>query len=128
MSKYEALHAEFTEALARLEESLRQEKTEFMRDSAIKRFELFFDLSWKLVKTWLEEKRAVACASPVTCFREAYAQKLFDDYDETWNRIVKMRNNAAHTYNLRLAEQVYENLPGALGAFRQLARAIEKNP
>ena len=127
MSKYETLQAEFNEALMRLEESLRQEKTEFMRDSAIVRFALVFDLSWKLIKIWLEEKRAISCASPVTCFREAYAQKLFDDYDETWNRIVKMRNNAAHTYNLKLAEQVYGKLPEVLAVFRQLAQAIEKN-
>lgn len=128
MSKYEALQEGFIDALMRLEESLLQEKTEFMRDSAIKRFELVFDLSWKLIKAWLEEKRAVSCASPVTCFREAYAQKLLSDYDDAWNRIVKMRNNAVHTYNLKLAEQVYEKLPEAVAAFQKLAESIVKNP
>lgn len=126
MSKYEALEIEFTEAMARFEESLRQTKTEFMRDSTILRFMLVFDLGWKLVKTWIEEKRAVSCASPVICFREAYTQELISDYDEVWSRIIKMRNNAAHTYNLKLAEQVYGALPEAFAAFQKLAEALKK--
>ena len=126
MSKYEAWEAEFAEAMARFEESLRQEKSEFMRDSAIMRFMLVFDLAWKLVKTWLEEKRAVSCASPVTCFREAYTQEILGDYDDGWSRIIKMRSNAVHTYNLKLAEQVYGALPEALAAFQKLVEMLKK--
>ncbi|MBI4692007.1 MAG: nucleotidyltransferase substrate binding protein [Candidatus Terrybacteria bacterium] len=77
MTKYEALFQEFNEALKRFEEVLQEEKTEFIRDSAIKRFELVFDLSWKTIKAWLEEK-GVSCASPLNCFKEAYHQGIID--------------------------------------------------
>ena len=50
MTKYQAVQKEFTDALNRFEEVLRERKTEFIRDAAIKRFELVFDLSWKLIK------------------------------------------------------------------------------
>ena len=48
MSKYKMLFAEFQQAFSRLQEALQQEKTSFMRDSSIQRFEITFDLAWKL--------------------------------------------------------------------------------
>ena len=66
MSKLEATIEEFKEALEELEEVLGMEKNDVVRDSAIKRFELTFELSWKAAKAFLEERRNVRCASPQT--------------------------------------------------------------
>jgi nucleotidyltransferase substrate binding protein (TIGR01987 family) len=85
-TKLEALKEEFQEAVQRLEEVLREKKTDYIRDSAIKRFELAFDLSWKLLKAFLEEK-GVACASPLGCFREAYHQGIID-YEEVFQKLL----------------------------------------
>jgi len=118
MTKFEALFQEFQEALIRFEEVLNQEKTEFIRDSAIKRFELVFDLSWKIIKAWLEEK-GVSCTSPLGCFKEAYHQGTIE-FEEIWIDMVKTRNKTVHTYNLELAENIYTGLPNALNAFKKL--------
>ncbi|WP_448568477.1 nucleotidyltransferase substrate binding protein [Thermus sp.] len=40
--------------MARLASALAQPKDEFVRDSAIQRFEFTFELSWKTLKTYLE--------------------------------------------------------------------------
>lgn len=45
MSKPEAVAQQFEKALKRFEDALRQEKNEFIRDSAIQRFEFTLDLS-----------------------------------------------------------------------------------
>lgn len=45
MTKFESLIEDFGNALKRFEEILREEKTDIVRDSAIKRFEIVFDLS-----------------------------------------------------------------------------------
>lgn len=124
MKKYDAALQEFRDALDRFEEVLREQKTEFIRDSAIKRFEIVFDLSWKVIKAWLED-HGTTCASPLGCFKEAYRQSLID-YEQIWLDLVKTRNKTAHTYSLKLAEEVYAALPEALPAFQKLAAALQK--
>ena len=125
MTKLQALLQQFTDALKRFEKVLQQEKTEFIRDSAIKRFEIVFDLSWKTVKAFLET-RGTKCVSPRTCFREAYHQGLIE-YDELWMKMVDDRNYTAHVYKEALAERIYAALPSTLGAFPKLADALKES-
>ena len=113
MTRFQAISQQFERAVFRLEEVLGLKKDEFMRDSAIKRFEMTFDLSWKTVKAYLEESKGVPCASPKGCFREAYRQGLLD-YDEFWLELMDLRNQALHIYQEELAEQIYQKLPKAL--------------
>lgn len=123
MTKYEALARQFHEVTRRLEEALREPKTALVRDSAIKRFELVFDVSWKTIKAHLEEE-GLLCASPLACFREAFRQGLLDRHD-TWAELVQTRNKTVHTYDERLAEEVYAALPEALTAFQGLLKTLE---
>ena len=51
---------DFEKAVKRLEEVLELKKTEVVRDSAIKRFELCFDLAWKTIKEYAR-KYGMAC-------------------------------------------------------------------
>jgi len=97
MSKIQSLLEDFKEAIFRLEEVLKQEKNDFIRDSTIQRFEFVFDLSWKTIKAFLEEHHNVTCTSPKTCFREAFHQNLIE-YDDFWIEIADYRNKTAHTY------------------------------
>lgn len=126
MTKFQALFQEFNDAVTRLEEVLREPKTEFMRDSAIKRFELSFDLSWKLIKAFVEEK-GVSCVSPIGCFKEAYRQGLIE-YEEVFIELTEMRNKSVHTYDENLAERIYDDLPKALAALQKLNKALKKAP
>src|SRR3989338_5041108 len=103
-SKFETIRDEYQEAVIGLEEVLKKPKDEFMRDSAIKRFEFTFDLAWKTIKAFLEDK-GLSCTSPVSCFKEAYHQGLIE-YDE------------------KLAEEVYAALPNILEVFRKLLDSL----
>lgn len=123
-SKFEALQREYEEAVTGLAEVLQQPKNEFMRDSAIKRFELAFDLSWKTIKAFAEE-RGVICVSPLSCFKEAYHQNLIS-YNDTWiKELVETRNKTVHTYDEKLAEEVYNALPNILQSFQELLLALK---
>lgn len=127
MTKLESLRQDFSSALDRLAEVLRAEKTDIVRDSAIKRFEILFDLGWKTAKAFLEEYHNIQCVSPRNCFREAF-RAGFIDYDEYWLEMTKLRNYSVHTYCEALAEKVYSELPRALDTFRKLADALNKSP
>ncbi len=125
MTKFEAMFQEFREAFEEFEKVLGLEKNDVVRDSAIKRFELTFELAWKTAKAFLEEYHNVRCASPQTCFRELYGQGVVE-YDETWIEMAKWRNAAVHTYKEELAEKLYAELPKALKKFQELEKAIRE--
>ena len=121
------LLGQFEEALSRLKEALAQKPNEFIRDSAIQRFEFTFDLAWKTLKIYLEEVHGVLCASPKSCFREAYAQKIIS-YDEYWIDLTEIRNRTSHTYSKPLAEVIFSQLPKAVKAFEELLSLLKTKP
>ncbi len=123
MDKEEAILTQFASAVERLDDVLKQPKDEFMRDSAIQRFEFTFDLAWKALKTWLEAKQGIICASPKECFRQAYKVGVIE-YDADWLAITDLRNETTHTYQEKMADAVYEKLPAFLGHFQKLLKII----
>ena len=124
MSKLEAVLSQFQTALSRLDEVLRQEKNEFMRDAAIKRFEFTFDLSWKLIKVCLGELSGIICTSPKACIRDAYKQSLIE-YDDRWIEMTDDRNRTAHLYREEMANEIYEKLEDYLQLFRSLLDSVK---
>lgn len=124
MTKEDGEKEKFLKTVKNLEETLQKEKTEERRDSAIKRFELCFDVAWKLIKILLEEEKGIICNSPNDCFKQAYMQG-FIKYDDLWIKMVKERNAAIHTYNEKLADALYDKLPKFLELFKSLKEKIE---
>ena len=112
-------------ALLKLSDVLDQENNEYMRDSAIQRFEFCFELAWKTLKICLFEYYHRDCISPKQCFREAYSAGLIK-YNNKWMEIADMRNQTAHVYNEKMAQKIYDKLPGALKLFEELIFNIEQ--
>lgn len=125
MSKFKTIFQQYQEAVKRLEEVLNQEKNDFIRDSAIQRFEFVFDLSWKTIKAFLEEEKGIVCRSPKGCFKEAYQQELIE-YDEFWLELTDYRNRTAHVYNEKMAEEIYEIIPKSLTYFQKLLQSLKE--
>ena len=124
MTKLEALKIQYQRAFSRFREILKKEKNEVTRDSAIKRFEFTFDLAWKTIKAFLEEKKGISISSPKECFREAFRQGLID-YDELWLKMTDWRNEVVHIYKEKLADNLYKKLPTALKYFQILIEQIK---
>jgi len=124
MSKLEANLLQFEKAVKRLGDVLNQEKNEFIRDSAIQRFEFTFDLAWKAIKACLEENKGVICKSPKGCFKDAYEQGMIE-YDEFWIEMTDARNKTAHTYEEITAEEIFTLLPKTLKYFKELLESLQ---
>lgn len=124
MTKLEALKKQYQKAITRLDEILQKEKDDVIRDSAIKRFEFTFDLSWKLIKSFLEEEKGIACTSPKECFREAYHQDIID-YDDFWFKMTDWRNEIVHSYSEAFADFLFGKLPEALEHFLLLQSKLQ---
>lgn len=127
MNKFETQRKQFEQALTRLKEVLALPKNDVVRDSAIQRFEFTLDLSWKTLKTFLEEKKGIVVASPKECFREAYRQGIIP-YDTDYLDLVDLRNETVHTYREKTAEDVYEELPEAVKLFENLLKGVSSSP
>jgi len=122
MTKSQSLRMDFDKEIARLGEVLTLPKDDVVRDSAIQRFEISFELCWKFLKAYLEEEHNASCTSPRTCFRAAFRNGVIDS-DPFWINITVLRNYTVHTYNEGLADYVYERLPEVARRFRELLDA-----
>ena len=115
----------FKKSLKRLEEILQKEKTVEYRDSAIQRFEFTIELAWKTVQKFLREQEII-CRSPKECLQEAFKYGLLKD-DPRWIKAFEDRNLTVHTYNEKLAEEIYERLNDYCPLFDDLKKEIERN-
>jgi nucleotidyltransferase substrate binding protein (TIGR01987 family) len=120
--KVQALRNDFAKVIASWGKSLAESKTEFTRDSAILRFELAYEVGWKLLQTLLREQ-GYETSSPRQAFERAFAIGWIRD-EEIWDDIIQARNNAVHVYREADAEALFANFKRFHEAFEQLRKAI----
>ena len=104
-------------ALTRFEGALAQPVNEFVRDSAIQRFEFTFELFWESLKAYAEES-GLEAYSPRDSVRTAFQLGLIQEHSD-WLRMIEDRNLTSHTYNEVTAETIYSHLPAYLLLIRQ---------
>jgi nucleotidyltransferase substrate binding protein (TIGR01987 family) len=121
--KYENLLNQFKKAGERFKEILAEEKNDIVRDSAIQRFEFTSELSWKLMKAYLEEKGGKDLYFPKDIIRSAFQAGIIKN-DPRWLDMVDTRNQTSHIYNEAMAEKVYQQLPAYLPLFNDLLKAL----
>jgi nucleotidyltransferase substrate binding protein (TIGR01987 family) len=114
---------DFTKAISKLKYALSLKKTEIVRDSAIKRFELCFDLAWKCIQAYARNE-GIECHSPRSCLKTAVQLGLIG-YDDAWLRMLEDRNLAVHTYKQKYAEELYGRLSAYLCLLTELAKKLE---
>jgi nucleotidyltransferase substrate binding protein (TIGR01987 family) len=121
--KFENLLYQFIKASKRFEEILAEEKSDIVRDSAIQRFEFTSELSWKLLKAYLEEKGGKDLYFPKDVIRGAFQAGVIKN-DPRWLDMVDTRNQTSHIYNEAMAEKVYRQLPQYLPLFKALVAVL----
>ncbi|HOC52950.1 MAG TPA: HI0074 family nucleotidyltransferase substrate-binding subunit [Caldisericia bacterium] len=113
----------FEKSIQKLDEVLSLKKDPIIRDSAIKRFEISFDLCWKLIKVYAK-KEGLDCNSPRECFKIAFQIKLID-YDNNFLKMIEDRNLTTHIYDESIADDVYSRLSLYLNLFKKLLEKIK---
>ena len=113
----------FKKALRRLAEALDAPPGDLVRDASIQRFEFTFELACKAIKNTATVE-GLECMSPRSCLKLAFGQGWIDD-EPIWLAMLEDRNRASHTYDEKLAEQLYGRLPDYLDPFRSLMEKLE---
>ncbi len=85
-------------------------------DATIQRFEFTIELFWKLLKAILKEK-GVDVHYPKDVLKEAYRGHLID-HEDVWVSMLHDRNLTSHTYDEKLADEIYERIRGYIPVFR----------
>ncbi len=112
-------------AIESLEEILEQPMNEFIRDGAIQRFEYTFELCWKFMQRLLK-LRGVDTGSPTQVIRSGFKEGLIQDAD-LWLQFLKSRNLTVHTYNQKVAEEVFKDAQRFPEFAKQLLHKLESD-
>ncbi len=122
--KLENLIAQLKKAWLRFDDVMKKKKDEYIRDSAIQRFEFTFELSWKTMKAYVGEK-GLKVFSPKDAIRGAFQLGLLAN-DPTWLDMTDTRNLTSHIYNEAMAEGIYEKLPAYVPLIKALVEKLAK--
>ncbi|OGC22895.1 hypothetical protein A2291_00115 [candidate division WOR-1 bacterium RIFOXYB2_FULL_42_35] len=111
---------EFKRASLRFKEVMEKEPDEFIRDSAIQRFEFTFELGWKAMKACLEEK-GLKVYSPKEAIRSAFQEKIISrEQGEVWLKMLETGNKTTHMYNEAMVKEIYNQLAAYVETAGQL--------
>lgn len=119
MKKYE----NFVSALVNLEDAPNQDlNNDIVQSGLINKFNLQFELSWKLLKRLLEYEGATLAASgsPRAILKESY--RFYDFIDEAaWLDMLRDRNTNVYIYDNKLAQDLIQRILNVfIPAFSQL--------
>lgn len=113
-------------ALLTLREALAEPKTAITRDAAIQRFEYSFEATWKAARSLLREVEGLDHGSPASVVRACHAVTLLDERTARLGlEMVRDRNLTVHTYNERLAGEIFARLPAYMGMMESWLQALE---
>lgn len=119
--------SQFEQAIARFDESLSRDidKDDVFLDAAVQRFEFCFELAWKAMKRVLAD-RGIDTRSPKETLRAAFKQGWCTEGDDFWVRMLEDRNLTSHTYDQKLAHDVYTRVKTYAPAFTRLSKLLRK--
>ncbi|MCC5790477.1 MAG: nucleotidyltransferase substrate binding protein [Opitutales bacterium] len=116
---------DFDHILAQFEEAMgipASQRNSRDRDSAILRFELSYEVCWKLLQR-LVRAEGYESNGPRSALEKAFALGWIQD-EAIWYDIIKDRNTAVHVYREDWAQALFDRLPAYLIAFRHLRAAL----
>ncbi|MEE9368753.1 MAG: nucleotidyltransferase substrate binding protein [Pontiella sp.] len=96
----------FEKSLTLLEGALALESPDiYQRAGLIQFFETTFELSWKLMKDYLEAEGFSEVSSPRAAIKKTFETGLIEE-GHVWMELLLDRNLTAHTYNEDTADKV----------------------
>jgi nucleotidyltransferase substrate binding protein (TIGR01987 family) len=99
-----------------------------VKAGVIQNFEFTYELSWKLMKRWLEiniSRDAIFGISKKEMFRRAGENGLVDDVD-AWFHFNEQRNKTSHIYDELISEDVFETAVAFLPVATALLHRLEE--
>lgn len=98
---------DFINALESLKKGLNEKESEIVIDGILHRYEFTFELSWKLLKDYLEYYGIVEnVSSPREIIKQAFKHGIIKEAD-IWLDMMLSRNELSHLYNENNSRKIY---------------------
>lgn len=92
-------------------------------DATIQRFEFTFELSWKFLKDYFWEQ-GLELTYPKAVLRQAFQSHLIED-EGLWISMLEDRNQTSHTYDEKLAQDIYMRIKDYVPELRALLNQFD---
>jgi nucleotidyltransferase substrate binding protein (TIGR01987 family) len=106
--RVERTFLDFEKALNNLKTAVEKAVDDLDIDGTIKRFELCYELSWKIIKLYLEDL-GIICKNPRDCFKQAKINNLIND-EVVWMEMIDTRNQLVHEYSSDFSREIFEKI------------------
>lgn len=110
--RWEERIEDLSKAVNRLGEAIEEsKKIDFstLKDGVIQRFEFTIELSWKALKSLLNEEGIESATTPKSTVKEAGKVGVIKNID-IWIEMLDDRNLTSHIYNQAIADEIYERI------------------
>ncbi|WP_320045970.1 nucleotidyltransferase substrate binding protein [uncultured Ilyobacter sp.] len=104
--------SDYRNALERLKEAIEESKvinSSTVRDGVIQRFEFTLELSWKLMKYFLNSEGITEAVAPRSTIRSGFSNGIIEDA-KLWIDMIEDRNLTTHTYSQSVSDEIYEKI------------------
>ncbi|HAS80237.1 MAG TPA: nucleotidyltransferase [Fusobacteriaceae bacterium] len=104
--------SDYENALERLKESIEESKiinSSTIRDGVIQRFEFTLELSWKVMKFFLNSEGLMDAKAPRSTIRTGFNNEIIKDA-KLWIDMIEDRNLTTHTYSQSISDEIYEKI------------------
>ncbi|MEI6856508.1 nucleotidyltransferase substrate binding protein [Psychrilyobacter sp.] len=104
--------SDYKNALERLKEAIEESKTinsSTIRDGVIQRFEFTLELSWKVMKYFLNSEGLTEAKAPRSTIRTGFNNEIIQDA-KLWIDMIEDRNLTTHTYSQSTSDEIYEKI------------------
>lgn len=101
----------FEKAYTHLRDAVnKKELSELEKAGVIQIYEFTFELAWKTLKDFLDEKNVIV-KFPRDTIKEAFQYEMIDD-GEVWMDMLEKRNLMSHAYDETIAELAFNLISG----------------
>ncbi|HCJ11613.1 MAG TPA: nucleotidyltransferase [Opitutae bacterium] len=116
--------ADFDKALQSLQRLVDVKKPDDVCiDAAIQRFEYTYELSWKTLKTYIEERLGESPKFPKQVLSTAYQANLIDD-ETQWLTLLNDRNLTSHLYSEAMSRNIFSHFKTYVALFQKLLEKL----
>ena len=106
--RVERTFLDFEKSFNNLKSAVKKAVDDLDIDGTIKRFELCYELSWKIIKLYLEDL-GIICKNPRDCFKQAKINNLIED-EVVWMEMIDTRNQLVHEYSSDFSREIFEKI------------------
>lgn len=127
LSPLERAVSSLKRGLERAEKNLDDEE---LRDACIQRFELTYELCWKMLRRYLAADAPADSTVRESGYRDLIrlgARRGLIVNPQAWFTYRTMRNLTSHTYNPQKAKEIFTSLAAFLGDAQALLNALKIN-